>query len=98
MAREFGYPMEEGGEPTAPLLWVSHAGFLRATGEELRTPLRKERMERLRRGLGSLDRDFPSWLQEEAGLTEDGVTLRFQDLEATRNVAAKLRDRGLNDR
>ncbi|MBW3623539.1 MAG: hypothetical protein KY468_09040 [Armatimonadetes bacterium] len=92
---DFDFPVEDNQEnPAAPLLWVSYQGFQRATGEELRTPVRDELKERLNKGLASLDGDFPNWLEEvsDAG---DGVTLRFRDLEAVRNVASKLRDRGL---
>ena len=97
MAREFDFPVEDREQPIGALLWISYRGLERATGEELQTPLREEQLERLRRGLASLDRDFPTWLVEVASDTEDGLTLRFRDVEAVRNVAAKLRDRGLND-
>jgi hypothetical protein len=98
MARDFGFPAETNGNPTTPLLWISHQGFLRATGEELRTPVPEERLVRLHQGLASLDNDFPGWLEAIETETEDGLTLRFQNVEAVRNVASKLRDYGLNDR
>jgi len=98
MAVDFDFPVETNDKPTQPLLWVSYRGFLRATGEDLRTPVASERKERLNRGLLSLDNDFPGWLEEMADDSADGVTLRFRDLEALRNVESKLRDRGLNDR
>ncbi|HEU4751777.1 MAG TPA: hypothetical protein VFU47_01635 [Armatimonadota bacterium] len=98
MAREFDFPVEAAGEPTAPLLWVSYQGFRRATGEELRSPLPAEREERLRHGLATLDNDFPEWLEDVETETEDGLMLRFRDVEAVRNVASTLRNRGLNDR
>lgn len=97
MARDFDFPVESGERPTAPLLWISYRGFQRATGEDLRTPVPEEREERLRRGLAALDADFPDWLDRLAGETNDGIELRFRDLEAVRNVESKLRDRGLND-
>jgi hypothetical protein len=98
MARDFDFPVEVDDEPTAPLIWIEHRAFQRATGEDLRTPSEEERRERLCRGLATLDADFPEWLEDGAADTDDGVTLRFRDLEAVRNVSAKLRDRGLNDR
>jgi hypothetical protein len=110
MARDFGFApvVEHPGEtddgrtqtlePDTPVLWISHKGFLRATGEELRTPDRQERLDRLMRGLGSLDNDFPRWLEAVEGETEDGLLLRFETVESVRNVASKLRDRGLGDR
>ena len=98
MARDFDFPEESREQPIAPLLWVSHDGFRRATGLELRTPVREEREERLRQGLATLDNDFPDWLDDVQTETDDGLTLRFRDVEAVRNVASKLRDRGLNDR
>jgi hypothetical protein len=97
MARDFDFPVEAGERPIAPLLWISYPGFLRATGEDLRTPVPEERNERLCRGLASLDNDFPNWLDQIAGETNDGINLRFRDLEAVQNVESKLRDRGLND-
>jgi hypothetical protein len=94
----FDFPDEVRGEPTAPLIWISHKGFLHATGEELRTPDHSELMERLRRGLARLDGDFPGWLQEVAAETDDGLVLRFCDLEAVRNVASTLSNHGLMQR
>lgn len=93
---DFDFPVEDNREqPTAPLLWISYKGFFRATGEELRTPVRDELRDRLNKGLAALDNDFPGWLDDVAGDSGDGITLRFRDLEAVRNVASKLRDRGL---
>jgi hypothetical protein len=57
----------------------------------------EERKERLRKGLAALDNDFPEWL-EDANDEGSGISLRFRDLEAVRNVASKLRDRGLQDK
>lgn len=93
MAKEVAFP-----DGDAPVLWIGHRGFLRVTGEELRTPVFEERMERLRTGLASLDGDFPGWLVGVDGETDDGLVLRFRDREAAVNVAAKLRDRGVYDR
>jgi hypothetical protein len=98
MARDLDFPVEVDEEPDAPLLWISHAGFQRATGEELRSPVPEERRERLCRGLAALDGDFPHWFEGIASETADGLMLRFRDVEAVRNVASKLRDRGLRDR
>ena len=98
MAREFDFPEASNGRPIAPLIWISYAGFERATGENLQTPVREEQSERLRRGLAALDADFPGWLDRIAGTTQDGITVRLRDLEAVTNVESKLRDRGLNDR
>ena len=95
--KEFDLQAAAAGDPTAPLLWISHQGFRRVTGQELRTPLRDEREQRLKLGLGTLDNDFPSWFEAVETETEDGLLLRFRDVEAVRNVASKLRDRGLND-
>lgn len=93
---DYDFPVESNLEnPTAPLLWISYDGFERATGINLRTPLEDEKRERLNNGLAKLDNDFPGWLEETAGDTADGITLRFKDLEAVENVASKLRDRGL---
>ena len=98
MAVDLDFPVEIDEAPAAPLIWISHAGFLRATGEELRSPVPDERMERLRRGLARLDNDFPGWLEAIEAETADGLTLRFRDIEAVRNVESTLRNRGLNDR
>ena len=74
MARDFDFPEESREQPIAPLLWVSHDGFRRATGLELRTPVREEREERLRQGLATLDNDFPEWLDDVQTETEDGLS------------------------
>src|SRR5205807_2635847 len=97
MARDFDFPVEVDERPTAPLIWIEERAFLRATGEDPRTPLPEERRERVCRGLAALDSDFPGWLDEIAGETDDGIVLRFRDLEAVLNVESRLRDRGLND-
>ena len=57
-----------------------------------------ELWDRLKRGLAALDNDFPTWLVSITGFTNDGLTLRFQDLEALGNIASKLRDRGVLER
>jgi hypothetical protein len=110
MPQDFGYSRvaerlpqthdgrEQVAEPDEPVLWITFDGLYRATGEELRTPVSTERMLRLTRGLQTLDSDFPKWLVGVEGETADGLVLRFRDVEAVRNVAAKLRDRGLEDR
>jgi hypothetical protein len=110
MAQDFGYSgvteravetrdgRSRSPEPDEPVLRITFDGFYRVTGEELRTPLKAEREARLIRGLASLDSDFPNWLREVEGETADSLVLRFRDVEAVRNVASKLRDRGLEDR
>jgi hypothetical protein len=109
MPQDFGYSAvaewlpetddgrEQVAEPAEPVLWITFDGFYRATGEELRTPASTERMLRLTRGLKTLDSDFPKWLAGVEGERADGLVLRFQDVAAVRNVASKLRDRGLED-
>ena len=47
MARDFDFPVEAAERPTAPLIWISEKGFLRATGEDIRTLVPEERKERL---------------------------------------------------
>ncbi len=99
MARDVYYPAAVDEEtPTAPLLFVSHTGFLRATGEELRSPDPQERIERLRRGLGKLDNDFPQWLEAIESETADGLVLRFRDIDALRNVEVVMRNHGMHRR
>lgn len=98
MPYQFDFPEESAGEPIAPLIWISHNGFKHATGVDLRTPVRAELMVRLRQGLGVLDNDFPEWLEDVASETDDGLVLRFRDLEAVRNVASTLRNRGVIQR
>ena len=94
----FDFPEESRGEPIAPLIWISHSGFEHATGVDLRTPVHEELMDRLRRGLAALDNHFPGWLENVVSETEDGLTLRFHDLEAVRNVASTLRNHGVMPR
>ncbi|MFN3649458.1 MAG: hypothetical protein ACK47B_07725 [Armatimonadota bacterium] len=98
MARDFGIEAATVPAGTQPTVWITHDGFERATGIDLRTPVRSELLSRIRDGLDSLDHDFPSWFTGVAGEREDGLVLRFRDTEALNNVVSKLRDRGLNDR
>jgi hypothetical protein len=98
MALDFSFPVPDDGGAAAPLMWISYDAFERVTGENLQTPLAEEQAERVRRGLDGLDHDFPGWLEEIASHTNQGIVLRFRDLDAVRNVESKLRDRGLNDR
>lgn len=95
MPYQFDFPEESRGEPTAPLIWISHNGFQHATGVDLRTPAHEELMDRLRRGLAVLDNHFPAWLESVVSETDDGLTLRFRDVEAVRNVASTLLNHGV---
>jgi hypothetical protein len=95
MPYEFDFPEESRGEPIAPLIWISHNGFQHATGQDLRTPVHEELMDRLRCGLAVLDSHFPAWLEGVVSETDDGLTLRFRDLEAVRNVASTLSNHGV---
>jgi hypothetical protein len=94
----FDFPEESRGEPIAPLIWISHNGFQHATGVDLRTPVHAELLERLGQGLAMLDNDFPDWLEGVAAETDDGLVLRFRDLEAVRNVASTLQHHGVMQR
>jgi len=98
MPYQFDFPEESRGEPIAPLIWVSRNGFQHCDGADLRTPVRAELMERLQRGLAVLDNDFPAWLEDVVSETDDGLVLRFQDVEAVRNVASTLRNHGVIQR
>lgn len=98
MPYQFDFPEESRGEPIAPLIWISHNGFQHATGVDLRTPVHAELMDRLRDGLAVLDNDFPKWLQGVVAETDDGLVLRFDDLEAVRNVASTLQNHGVMQR
>lgn len=96
--RDFGLEMEARQDPPEPNLWITHAGFERATGIDLRTPVHEELIDRVKQGLEKLDNDFPAWFAGVVGERDDGLVLRFRDAEAMNNVVSTLRNRGLNDR
>ena len=52
----------------------------------------------IRKGLALLDNHFPAWLEDVVSETDDGLTLRFRDVEAVRNVASTLRNHGVMPR